>query len=158
MQTELAMRILPSTLLLSSLLVAITTGCSGAGDDGLEPRQLVPAATDPTFVLYVSNQSFDIDPVDIEVLLDGQRAVEGDFLVEGQHSWHTFSFELAPGAHELRAVTVGGESIAVETIEVGEEPRYGVLDFWYYEPGHDYPEAYGPTFSFELFSEPPVFQ
>lgn len=152
------MRIAHSTLFLSSLLLALSAACSGGGDGGLEPRQLTPTATDPTFVLYVSNQSFDLDPVDIEVLLDGEPAVEGDFLVEGQHSWHTFSFELAPGAHELRAATLAGDSIAVETIEMGQEPRYGVLNFWFYEPGHDYPEAYGPTFSFELFSEPPVFQ
>ena len=152
------MRILSSTLLVSGLFLVLSAGCSSDGDDGLEPRQLMPTATNPTFVLYVSNQSFDIDPVDIEVLLDGQRAVEGDFLVEGQHSWHTFSFELAPGTHELRAVTRAGDSIAVETIEMGQEPSYSVLDFWFYEPGHSYPEAYGPTFSFELLSEPPVFQ
>ena len=121
------------------------------------PHQILPVASPPTFILYVSNQSFDLDPVDIEVRLDGQLAVEGDFLVEGQHSWHTFSFDLSPGTHELRAVTLAGDSVAVETIEMAEEPRYAVLDFWFYEPGHDYPEAYGPSFSVSLFDEPPVF-
>lgn len=150
------MRILSSTILLSSLLV-MSAGCSSDGDDGLEPRQLLPVATDPTFVLYVSNQSFEIDPVDIEIHLDGELAVEGDFLVEGQHSWHTFDFRLAPGAHEVRAVSRAGTTEYVQTIELPEGDRYGVLDFWYYGEESS-SEAYGPTFSFQLFSEPPVFE
>jgi hypothetical protein len=146
------MRSLSSTLLLSSLLLASSAGCSG-GDGGPEPRQLLPVSTEPNFVLYVSNQSFDLDPVDIEVRLDGELALEGDFLVEGQHSWHTFDFDLAPGTHELRAVTLAGETVAVEEIEIADGTRYGVLNFWYYESG----EAYGPSFGFDLFSEPPAF-
>lgn len=150
------MRTLPSTLLLSSLLLAFSaSGCSSDGDR--EPRQLLPISSDPTFVLYVSNQSFDLDPVDIEVRLDGELALEGDFLVEGQHSWHTFDFDLAPGTHELRAVTRAGDTVAVEEIEIDDAPSYGVLNFWYYEPGRDYPEPYGPGFSFDQLDEPPVF-
>ena len=140
--------------LLASLLLASAAGCSSAGDQ--EPRQRLPVATDPTFVLYISNQSFELDPVDIEARLDGEIAVQGDFLVEGQHSWHTFDFDLAPGSHELRAVTQTGAVDHVWTFEIPEGARYGVLDFWYY--GEDSSsEPYGPAFSFDLFDEPPIF-
>ena len=39
---------------------------------------------------YVSNQSFDLDPVDIDVYVDDVKLITGDFLVEGQHSWHAY--------------------------------------------------------------------
>jgi hypothetical protein len=118
-------------------------------------RQLVPAPSDSNFVLYVSNQSFEIDPVDIAVEIDGKRVVEGDFLVEGQHSWHVFKFQLEPGQHTLRVVTDVGESEHVVTIETGEETRYGVLNFWFYGPSHY--EPYGPGFSFDAYDVEPTF-
>lgn len=127
-------------------------GNEGRGGEE-EPRQLLPVPTEPNFVLYVSNQSFEIDPVDIDIEVDGELAVEGDFLVGSQHTWHMFEFELAPGPHTLRAVTRAGDSRLSETIEVTAETRYAVVNFWYYG-GH---EPYGPTFSLNLFDDPPAF-
>ncbi|HTE50011.1 MAG TPA: hypothetical protein VK698_04005 [Kofleriaceae bacterium] len=150
------MRSPASTLLITMTGLALLASAPGCSDSEEAPRQVLPVSTSPNFVLYVSNQSFDLDPVDIEVRLDGELAVEGDFLVEGQHSWHTFDFELAPGSHELRAVTRAGETVLSETVEIADRERYGVLDFWYYPPGSS-SEPYGPAFSFDLFDEPPVF-
>jgi hypothetical protein len=123
------------------------------GGEAEEPRQLLPVPTQPNFVLYVSNQSFEIDPVDIDVFVDGELAVEGDFLVGSQHTWHMFEFELAPGEHTIRAVTSAGDTRLSDTVDITDQTRYAVVNFWYYE-GH---EPYGPTFSLNLFDDPPGF-
>jgi hypothetical protein len=136
------------------------TGAEGEGEGGGEgasqgPRQVMPVPAEPDFVLFVSNQSFDLDPVDIQVFVDDELAVEGDFLVESQHSWHMFELELTPGPHTIRAVSEAGETERVDSIELPEQVRYAVINFWFYEAGS--PEPYGPTFSFDLFEEPPGF-
>lgn len=118
-----------------------------------EPSQRLPVPAEPNFVLYVSNQSFELDPVDIEVTLDGELAVEGDFLVEGQHSWHMFKFKLRPGPRTLRVASEVGDTRLTETIEIAGATRYAVINFWYYG-GH---EPYGPAFSLDLYDVPPGF-
>jgi hypothetical protein len=120
-----------------------------------EPRQLPPVSPEPNFVLFVSNQSFDLDPVDIQISVDGELVVEGDFLVGSQHSWHEFGLELEPGTHTIRAVSEAGDTEREDAIELPAEVRYAVINFWYYETGS--PEPYGPTFSFDLFEDPPGF-
>jgi hypothetical protein len=146
------------SLLIASTLAVTSVACS----DVDQPRQHLPAvsADRANFLLWVSNQSFDIDPVDIEVRLDGQLAVTGEFLVEGQHSWHEFAFRLAPGNHTLSAASRAGGANVSQMIDT-TFPTYGALDFWYYAPGSV--EEYGveptrPQFSFYLSDEPPQFE
>ena len=151
------------------LALAMITVPACAGDDSrshgrrggpergepLEPRQLSPAPAEPSFVLFVSNQSFDIDPVDIGIFVDDELAIEGDFLVGSQHSWHRFDLDLGPGKHTVRAMTSAGDTELVETVDLPEAIRYAVINFWYY-PASD-TESYGPTFSFDVFEDPPGF-
>ena len=83
MQTSTHMRSWPGL----SLLLLAAAAC------GIEaPHQLLPATDTPNLTLYISNQSFAIDPVDIKVNIDGKPAVRGDFEVGSQHSWHEFRF------------------------------------------------------------------
>ena len=137
---------------LALLLAIIVPGCRDGAD--LDPPRQMMSGKDPNFWLYVSNQSFDIDPVDIEVRLDGQLAVTGDFLVEGQHSWHRFGLRLAPGPHILEARSEVGD---VELAEVVGDHPYAVLDFWYYPPGSS-SEPTPPQFSLTFFDQPPQFE
>lgn len=155
-----------STGLVSLLVLAITvpactdddTGPNGrrGGPESLEPRQLSPAPAEPSFVLFVSNQSFDIDPVDIGIFIDDNLAIEGDFLVGSQHTWHKFEFALPPGKHTILATTSAGDTELTETIDLPAATRYGVINFWYY-PESD-TEPYGPTFGFDVFEDPPGFE
>ncbi len=87
--------------------------------------------------LYVSNQSFDISPVGIDVWIDQAHAIRGGFDVEGQHNWILFDFQLDAGSHQLRAESLNGTVVIDTTIAVPAE-RWGVLDFWFYpgEPTH----------------------
>ncbi len=158
-----------STRLVFPLLLAITVPACAADDsrshtrrggpeasEPLEPRQLPPVPAEPNFVLFVSNQSFDIDPVDIGIFIDDELAVEGDFLVGSQHSWHKFDLQLGPGKHTIRAMTSAGDTERVDTFELPGETRYAVVNFWYYPESDS--EAYGPTFSFDVFEDPPGFE
>lgn len=86
-----------------------------------------------TLHLYVSNQSFEIDPVDIEVYIDDQPVICDDFFVEGQHNWILHDLRLAPGDHSLRAVGHDGKTTLEETFRIDGE-KWAVVDFWFY-PG-----------------------
>jgi hypothetical protein len=86
-----------------------------------------------TLHLYVRNQSFEIDPVDIEVYIDDQPVVCDEFFVEGQHNWILHDLSLDPGEHSIRAVGHDGQTTIEETFQV-EGERWAVLDFWFY-PG-----------------------
>jgi hypothetical protein len=139
-------------LALSILLVAGACGGPGTSD---EPHQITPPPSDPTFTLYVSNQSFDLDPVDIDVEIDGALQVTGDFRVEGQHTWVKFDFDLAPGSHAITARTVAGDVVHDETFAM-DDRKWAVINFWYYAAGS--PEPTPPQFSWTLLDEPPAFQ
>jgi hypothetical protein len=120
-----------------------------------DPRKLadVPANGDAlTLHLYVSNQSFDISPVDIDIWVEDTHVVTGGFDVEGQHNWILFDLTLPSGTHALHAEGLGGSIVINEAVPVPEE-RWGVLDFWYYpgDPTH-------PMFTWNLSETPVGFQ
>jgi len=83
--------------------------------------------------LWVSNQSFEDDPVSILVTVDGVDVVEETLFVEGQHNWIAFDIHgLEPGEHTLVAASsTGAEHVATFTLPE-DEPRWLVLDYWYY--------------------------
>jgi hypothetical protein len=138
-------------LLASALLLSIAA-CSA---DYTEPRQLLPAPTRSNLVVYVSNQSFDIDPVDIDITLDRKPLIEGDFLVEGQHTWLRFEFDVGSGTHELVAETSAGPASS-HRLTTGGATRFVVINFWYYPPGSGDPT--GPLFTIDEYDEQPYFE
>lgn len=125
------------------------------GDGMNAPHQVLPLSEDPNLTLHVSNQSFAISPVDVRITIDGQLAATGDFEVEGQHSWTTFRFRLAPGPHTLVATTAAGDARLEEVIDVSAA-RFAALDYWYYPASH-----YAPTprhFSLFVSADPILFE
>lgn len=123
-------------------------------DGGSEPRQYLPSTQNPSFTLLISNQSFDLDAVDIAVRIDGRRAVAGTFHVEGQHTWVPFDFGLTPGQHTLEVASSDTSATLTERFVVGQR-NWGVLSFWYYPVGS--PEPTPEMFSFALHDEQPLF-
>lgn len=82
------------------------------------------------FVLYVSNQSFEDTAVHLTVAVDGVTVVNGDFHVEGQHTWIQFPLALPPGAHEVVAES-DTEATLRESFETPTgETRYAVIEHW----------------------------
>ncbi len=95
----------------------------------VDPHQVTPEPENPNFTLYVSNQSFEIDSVGIQVELAGELAVTGDFEVEGQHSWHEFRFALPAGTEVAIEARAHGD-VLTETVVVDDDHDYGVINFW----------------------------
>jgi hypothetical protein len=69
---------------------------------------------DDNVTLLVSNQSFDIDPVDIEISIDGQVIVQDEFDVQGdqlpQHNWQQYHLRLNDGLHSLVVKSEKGQA------------------------------------------------
>jgi hypothetical protein len=102
------------------------------------------------FTLYVSNQSFDRDDVDIRVLVDDRPVVDGDFAVENQHNWVEYRFDLDDGRHTLRAESLRGEAVLEGAFRV-EGKRWAVVDYWCCG------NAGEPKFTFLVRREPIAF-
>lgn len=103
-----------------------------------------------TLHLWVSNQSFEVDPASIEIYVDGQAVVCDDFYVEGQHNWILFDLTMEPGEHTLHAVRIDGTAELTETFELDHE-RWAVVDFWFY------PEEGSESFAFSIHDGPVGF-
>ncbi len=98
-------------------------GCHDLG------ASVILQAPNGNFVLFVSNQSNQTNPVDITIYLDGRLAVNQDFLVGSGHNIVRFQFQLDPGTHTLRSITTRGQSDATATFDLPSTP-WGVVDFW----------------------------
>jgi hypothetical protein len=85
---------------------------------------------DGNVVLYVSNQSSALTPVDVKVTIDGRAAVDESFDQAGGHNWKKFVFALAKGPHELKVVSVKGEAALTQKFEV-KDKHWAVLDYWH---------------------------
>lgn len=124
---------------MTKLVFALVLAAGCTDSDSVEPTQHLPHTQTPTFTLYVSNQSFDRDLVDMQVEIDGRLAVSGKFDVGSQHSWHPFAFGLTPGVHQI-SVTSKNVSETLSTTVTVEPNHFGVLDYWYEasdnEPAH----------------------
>ena len=160
------MRHRPRSVLLLSVGLLLTMACGTqpfsdgqttstiSHPGGCEPPVLTDATDPAPLHLYVSNQSFDIDPVRIEVFVDDLAVICQDFDVGDQHNWVLFDMELEPGTHTIRAVGNEGAAELTETFEIGGE-RWAVIDFWYYseDEGEGQGEG-GQTFTFDIMDEP----
>jgi hypothetical protein len=138
------------TLVLATLALG---GCGRATDKSPPVAQGPPAleqAENGNFTLYVSNQSFERDNVDIAILIDGRPAVDDDFDVGNQHNWIEFRFELADGEHTLRVDSLGGDAVLEKRFEV-KGKRWAVVDYWCCNDPRE------PKFTFRVSAQPLAF-
>ena len=99
------------------------------------------------FSMYVSNQSFSLDPVDILVEIDGRMVVNQQFRVGTQHNYTEFRLFLNEGPHKIRIWSnEGSEELIKEFTLNGEDT--GLITFWYK------PEVTDKKFKFETFKGP----
>lgn len=82
------------------------------------------------FILYVSNQSGAVDPVDIKIFIDGEVAVEQDFHQAGGHNWQKFQFSLSQGNHAIYAMSIKGEAKLEKEFEI-KDKHWVVVDYGY---------------------------
>lgn len=79
--------------------------------------------------LSVSNQSFAIDPVDINVFIDGEHAIQGMFVVGDQHNRYEFVFYLPRGDHLISAATETGSIVDSWSFSLESDEYWAVIDF-----------------------------
>lgn len=124
-------------------------------------EKIFEESQDGNFVLFVSNQSFDINPVDIKVFIDEKLAVYGIFDVKGkrvpQHNWKKFVFKLEDGTHKLRAESKKGGAIFEEKFEI-KGKAFAVLDYWYYSSVTGGSGPIPKSFKFFIKDKPIGFQ
>lgn len=142
-----------------------TSGASGgASTPPTAPRppaavgSLPQAETTAPFHVYVSNQSFDLDPVDIDIYVDDIKLITGDFLVGSQHNWKAFDFTIEAGKpHTVRAVTTKGGVEKSEVVNVPAAGRWVVVDFWYSAPSESGSTEAPESFSINAYDKQPGF-
>jgi hypothetical protein len=140
-------------------LVALALGTLALAACGGDMEAVPPIAEGPpplqpakngNLVLYVSNQSFDRDNVDIRVLIDGLPAVDDDFAVLNQHNWVEFRFGLDDGRHVIYVESQDGQAILERHFEV-KGARWAVVDYWCCSDPSE------PKFTFRISAEPLAF-
>ena len=124
MKTKIA--IISGIIFAAILFAGITSSFMFPWDVYQDPPTRFPT----NFSLTVSNQSFDIDPVDIMVKIDGKTVIDDEFLVIQQHNYQHYDFILEPGVHTLYAESIKGEYQLKEKFTIRNE-LWASIDFQY---------------------------
>jgi hypothetical protein len=111
-------------------LFVILSGCSSIQ----VPAPLAGADTDAggarhEIVLYVSNQTYEIDPVDILVTVDRRIVAQGKFQVGDGHNWRKFAFSVPDGRHQIIASSQRGKAM-LDVICNVRANEWLVLNYW----------------------------
>ncbi len=97
--------------------------------DLVEPR-VVDDAKDASFVVEVSNQSFDEPVMPIKVYVDDELLVDNAFHVEGQHTWVSYPMLLSPGYHLVRVESADGAEYQDKLVLEEGKVQYALLEYW----------------------------
>lgn len=81
--------------------------------------------------LMVSNQSFEVDPVDIEITLDDSKIIDEKFKTGTGHSYKYFWVKLAEGKHKISIATENGGAVLKKEFEVTRKQRWISIAYWY---------------------------
>lgn len=143
-----------------SIPLLLLTVCLASGGCTPALPPLVPVTSkylDPKgqFTLYVSNQSFALSPVDIEIRVNGEVVVHDYFDVKNQHNWKQFTLALPPGPYTLNVSSRRGGAELTKDFVV-KDKHWAVVDYWYYPRSHYMPTPRKLTFS--MRDEPIYFK
>ena len=113
--------------------LVVVAGC-GSGTAFTPSSTQLKAGATGNFVLYVSDQSFKLDHVDITIRIDGKVAVSDQFAVGNEHNWKQYRFQLDPGLHHITAISHRGQAQVVGTFRMKQKLN-GAVDYRY-SPGN----------------------
>lgn len=148
------------------LLGGTVAGCTGTTNPsgGVEPESttspttstvpMVRAASreEAALHLWVSNQSFADDLVDLTISIDGVQIVDQRFSVGNQHNWILFPIDAPPGPHVLKATSDSGAE-TTNTFHLPERgKRHAVVDYWQDR------EKGSPRITWQIQSKPMIFR
>jgi hypothetical protein len=120
-------------------------------------QPVAPSNVAVPFQIIVSNQSFDHDPIDIDVYVDGVHVITGDFTVGSQHSFVPFDFDVATGEHTIKVVSKGGGVEKSSSFKINATKRWAVVMFWHYAKPQGGQPADSPHFSVDVYDDQPAF-
>lgn len=110
--------------------VPLTVEAYPAGSGDLPP---IVAADDPVFVLVVSNQSFEDDPIGLVITIDGQLVADDEYDVGSQHTISTYHVRgLAPGGHDVVVASSTGVGRDARVRMPDSGPRWAYVTYWYH--------------------------
>jgi len=95
--------------------------------------------TKENIVLFVTNQSIALSPVDIAVEIDGREVVDKLFRVGSQHTFERCVLRLSPGRHVLTARSAKGRAEVTRSFHVAGR-RWIAVAYWYYTDQQGTPE------------------
>lgn len=104
------------------------------------------------FILSVSNQSSNVDPVDIKISIDGEVIVNHDFIWATGHYAERFQLSLSKGIHEIYIESIKGKAELKEEFEV-KDKHWASVDYWYIPEESSY-NSTPRKFNFYLKDEP----
>lgn len=122
--------------IVAAVALLLFSGCGGPELPAASSELLNPNGG---FTLFVTNQSFAIDPVDVRVEIDGELVVSDYFSVGTQHTVVPFKLSLSKGKHRIRIWSTKGDAQLTTDFEL-EDHDVGVVTYWYYPKSH-----YSPT-------------
>ncbi len=120
--------------------------------------QVLPESENGNFTLYVSNQSYAIDTIDIQIYIDDMLAVNEDFEVKNQHNWKRFRFDLSKEEHVIVAKSTKGAAMLEQEFSITDSAHWAVIDYWYYPDNSGGTDPTPRQFSFNIKNSPISFQ
>lgn len=127
-----------------SFEVRTAQACQGDPDVDVDTfltlaRGITPASSAAmrigVLTLSVSNQSSVEDPIELDVTIDGVRAVAGRFAWEGGHNWSEYELPLSIGRHDITITAPGGVTKRA-SFEIPDNGQlWAVVNYWYAPAG-----------------------
>jgi Rap1a immunity proteins len=94
---------------------------------------------DGAFTLYVNSQSHKIDPVDVQVEIDGELVISDDFSHDecgiGGHCFRPFKLSLPKGRHRIHVWSKKGATEMMRKFDI-QDHDVGVVIYWYHPAHH----------------------
>lgn len=118
-------------MLVLMLALLLIVGCYRTGYIPNELSNTIPQNENGNFILYVSNFSKAIDPVDINVEIDGECFVNGLFPVDPGGPVvqpRKFQFLLPDGMHIVKVKSVKGKEVIEQQIEI-KGNHWAIIDY-----------------------------
>lgn len=135
-------------IFLQVLFATLFTFCSDEGNS------FIPQVENGNFSIYVSNQSSDLDPVDLKITIDGKPAIKQEFFFINGSNHIKFQFQLDNRDHIFSVSSINGNVSKDTTFTLPATP-YSLVTFWYIPAHNGYVEY--KYLSVQFLTVAPIF-
>jgi len=109
--------------LVSACAMAVLFGCSAGHVSQATAMSESPVA------IYVSNQTAEVNPVNIKVSIDQKAILNQNFPCGSGHNWSRFKVSLKEGRHQLVVTSSNGDA-GLDVVFTVDKPMWLVIDYW----------------------------